>query len=299
MAIMRVHKTKNYTVMSNYHFREKEMSLKAKGLLSQMLSLPDDWDYSIAGLVAINKENETSIKSTLNELKKFKYLTVTKLLPNETNSGRIEYVYDIFEQPYEKQDIEKQGVENLGVENQVQYNTNNINTKKQNTDNKKESKKETFDDLINKFIAPDGINVRFEDPSVIRDLLQEWLKVRKSKRTAMTNKAIELNLNKLDKLARESKMSVNEYLEEVIARGWAAFYKINNYDKTNASNNYKRQEIVPEWIDKDVKSTQATKEEQAEMNDLLKEFKEDDFEVRKLALQERLRSKYGKSANMH
>ena len=53
MSVIRVEKTKNYTVMSNYHFKEKNMSLKAKGLLSLMLSLPDNWDYSIAGLVAI------------------------------------------------------------------------------------------------------------------------------------------------------------------------------------------------------------------------------------------------------
>lgn len=152
MAIMRINKTKDYTVMSNYHFKEKEMSLKAKGLLSQMLSLPDDWDYSIAGLVAINKENETAIKSTLNELKKFGYLTVTKLLPNETATGRIEYVYDVYEQPHkeqpkEKQEIEKQGVEKLTVENQPienqgQLNTNKsttkeLNIKELNTNNKK------------------------------------------------------------------------------------------------------------------------------------------------------------------
>lgn len=54
MSVVRVHKNANFTVMSNYHFKEKNMSLKAKGLLSLMLSLPDDWDYSIAGLVTRN-----------------------------------------------------------------------------------------------------------------------------------------------------------------------------------------------------------------------------------------------------
>lgn len=72
MAVIRVEKTKNYTVMSNYHFKEKEMSLKAKGLLSLMLSLPDNWDYTIAGLVTICKENESAIKSALDELKIFR-----------------------------------------------------------------------------------------------------------------------------------------------------------------------------------------------------------------------------------
>ena len=82
MAVIRINKDHNYTVMSNYHFKEKEMSLKAKGLLSLMLSLPNTWDYSIAGLVAICKENESAVKSTLNELKKFGYLVMTKKMPN-------------------------------------------------------------------------------------------------------------------------------------------------------------------------------------------------------------------------
>lgn len=123
MAIIRVNKTRDYTVMSNYHFREREMSLKAKGLLSLMLALPDDWDYSVGGLVAICKENETAIESALKELKAFGYLEVTKKMPNETKSGRYEYIYDVYEQPRgretersEKQGGEKQGVENLGVE---------------------------------------------------------------------------------------------------------------------------------------------------------------------------------------
>jgi hypothetical protein len=140
MAVIRVNKTSNYTVMSNTHLREKNMSLKAKGLLSVMLSLPDTWDYSIAGLVAISKENETAIKSTLNELKEFGYLHIKKLMPNETASGRIEYIYDVFETPQdsEKQTVEKQGVENLPVEilpveNQGQINTNRVNTEKVNT----------------------------------------------------------------------------------------------------------------------------------------------------------------------
>lgn len=127
MSIIRIEKTKDYTVMSNYHLREKDMSLKAKGLMSLMLSLPDKWDYSIAGLVAICKENETSIKTALDELKEFGYLEVIKKKPNETESGRFEYEYVLHEQ---KQDIEKQGVENLGLEilgleNQRQLNTNN------------------------------------------------------------------------------------------------------------------------------------------------------------------------------
>lgn len=148
MSIIRVEKTKNYTIISNYHFREKNMSLKAKGLLSLMLSLPENWDYSIAGLVAICKENETSIKTALDELKQFGYLEVIKKMPNETKTGRIEYEYIVYEQKIYKintenievkvgkellQEIEKQDLENLGVEVQgvekpIQYNNKQLNT---------------------------------------------------------------------------------------------------------------------------------------------------------------------------
>ena len=144
MAVIRVNKTSDYTVMCNLHLREKEMSLKAKGLLSLMLSLPDDWDYSIAGLCSICKEETRAIESALAELKKFGYLFVTKRMPNETESGRIEYTYDIYERPQtkselkqgvQKQPLEIQGVEIQGVEKSGQLNTNILSTNVQSTDN--------------------------------------------------------------------------------------------------------------------------------------------------------------------
>ena len=96
-SVCRVNKNANYTVMSNYHLRSTNLSLKAIGLLSKVLSLPENWDYSIAGLTSICKEKETAIKAALDELKEWGYLTVTKLMPNQTESGRIEYVYDFYE----------------------------------------------------------------------------------------------------------------------------------------------------------------------------------------------------------
>lgn len=137
MATIRVHKTKNYTVMSNTHLRDKKLSLKAKGLLSVMLSLPDTWDYSIAGLVAISKENETAVKSALNELKDNNYVVVTKENPTKSNGGRIRYTYEVYEEPH-KQSIEKQDTENLGVECQQveihgQLSTDRLSTDELNT----------------------------------------------------------------------------------------------------------------------------------------------------------------------
>ena len=113
--IVRVNKNSNYTVMSNQHLRDRRLSLKAKGLLSVVLSLPKEWDYSIAGLASISKECETSIKSALGELKANGYLEIIKRMPNETQTGRFEYEYNFYEES-QKQEGKKQGVEILPVE---------------------------------------------------------------------------------------------------------------------------------------------------------------------------------------
>lgn len=149
-ALIRVHKTKNYTVMSNKHLFDKPpLSLKAKGLLCMFLALPEDWNYSINGLVAICKESRDAIKSTMDELKKFGYLYIEKIMPDKSESGRITYIYHISEQPYayeqksegievqgaentplefsEKQDLEKQALESQTLENQESENPQQLN----------------------------------------------------------------------------------------------------------------------------------------------------------------------------
>lgn len=96
-TIFRVEKTQNYTVMSNHHLRNMEMSLKSKGLLSLILSLPPNWNYSLNGLCAICKESQTAIRSALKELEKNNYL-VRRRTKNEL--GQFEYMYIIYEVPY-------------------------------------------------------------------------------------------------------------------------------------------------------------------------------------------------------
>lgn len=112
-----------------------------------------------------------------------------------------------------------------GGSKETLHNNKSLNNELDNNkDNKKESKKTSFDDLIESFT---------EDEHE-RELLGEWLKVRKAKRAAMTNRAIELNLNKLHNLANKSNMTIIEYLQEVICRGWAAFFEIKNYNQQAA-----------------------------------------------------------------
>ena len=177
MTVMRTFKNKNYTVMSNTHLKDKNLSLKAKGLLSVMLSLPDNWNYSIAGLVSICKENETAIKSALNELKINGYLIVNKLKPSKATKGKIGYEYLIFETPdREKQKklmkqsqegvflgIENLGVEIQGVENHGQLNTNIYNTNKLNKEYKRE--KDIVDIRLSPNSLPSSSNKKIKEPT--------------------------------------------------------------------------------------------------------------------------------------
>ncbi|SJW18707.1 conjugative transposon protein [Clostridioides difficile] len=97
MAVFRVEKNKGYTVMSNHHLRNKELSLKAKGLLSQMLSLPEDWDYTLAGLSLINRESIDAIRTAVWELEKAGYITRQQGRDEKVKMTAIEYT--IYEQP--------------------------------------------------------------------------------------------------------------------------------------------------------------------------------------------------------
>ena len=97
MAVFRVERNKGYIVMSNQHLRNRELSLKAKGLLSQMLSLPEDWDYTLAGLSYINLESIDAIRTAIWELEKAGYITRRQGRDEKGKMTAIEYT--IYEQP--------------------------------------------------------------------------------------------------------------------------------------------------------------------------------------------------------
>lgn len=133
--------------MSNTHLKDKRLSLKAIGLLSIVLGLPEDWHYTVNGLVGIVKDGKDSVESAIKELKKNGYLRVEKIYPN-ANSNRIQYQYTFFEnpqevdfQPLENQGIEKQCVETQVLENPYTYkDTNKPNTNKLNTNTQSKHK---------------------------------------------------------------------------------------------------------------------------------------------------------------
>ena len=114
---MIIKKNNSYTAMSNYHLRDKTLSYKAKGLLSFMLSLPEKWNYSVKGLVAVSKENIKAISSTLKELEEHKYLLRIK---KQSSTGRFIYKYYIYEIPYTQKGCMEEGC----TEKEHQINTN-------------------------------------------------------------------------------------------------------------------------------------------------------------------------------
>lgn len=97
MSVFRVEKNKNYTVMANYHLRDKRLSFRARGLLSTILSLPDDWDYSVNGLVTLAKDGFDSVKTTLKELEETGYLVRKR---DRNYHGQLtKMIYTIYEEP--------------------------------------------------------------------------------------------------------------------------------------------------------------------------------------------------------
>ena len=101
MAVFRIERTRDYTVMSNHHLRNHELSLKAKGLLSMMLSLPDDWNYTTRGLAKICKEGVDAIGNALRELETAGYIVRHQLRDRQGRISDTEYV--IYEQPQPRQ----------------------------------------------------------------------------------------------------------------------------------------------------------------------------------------------------
>lgn len=133
MPIFKIEKNRNYTVMSNYHLQDKNLSYKAKGLLSFMLSLPEKWDYSLAGLCSISKESKDVIRTILKELQEQHYVQIEKV---KGNKGYFEYNYLIYEVPYsiyleKNPDTPNPYLDIPDMEKDTRINTNIINTNKQ------------------------------------------------------------------------------------------------------------------------------------------------------------------------
>ena len=199
MSVFRVEKNKGYTVMSNHHLRNHTLSLKAKGLLSQMLSLPEDWDYTLQGLAQINKESIDAIREAVRELERAGYIKRSR---ERDERGCLRgTVYTIYEQPHaeptpeeptqEKPTLEKPMLDLPTLENPMQLNTKGKNKEKQNTDQsitdsipfpsgfpdapaqKRTETKGTFESYRELILENIDYDVLASDPHVDREQLDE------------------------------------------------------------------------------------------------------------------------------
>ena len=144
MAVFRVEKNKGYTVMSNHHLRNKSLTLKAKGLLSQMLSLPEDWDYTLKGLSHINRESIDAIRTAVWELEKAGY--IRREQGRDAKGKMADMVYTIYEQPVldcpvlENPTSDNPVLENPTSDNPASENPTQLNKEVQRTDLPKKEK---------------------------------------------------------------------------------------------------------------------------------------------------------------
>lgn len=221
MSTFRVNKNVNYTVMSNHHLQDKRLSLKAKGLLSYMLSLPDDWDYSLKGLTTGCRDGIDSVRSIVRELEARGYLRRSKV--RDARGRIVDYNYEVFELP------QKESAEDVPVpasdspssenptsgfptlENPIQQNTNKQNTKRQSTNlSGQTAETEDFDQMATRVRAEfrekleiDILAKRYA-PEMLQELLDNIvemyccpLRTQYIGKQAQTKKAIRLRLDKL------------------------------------------------------------------------------------------------------
>ena len=163
MAVFRVERTRDYTVMSNHHLKNKDLSLKAKGLLSQMLSLPENWDYTLAGLSAINRESKDAIRSAVNELEKAGYIRRRQTVDSRGKFSGNEYI--IYEQPQpmlENPIPGKPMLENPTTDNPTSENPTQLNKDRSRTNLSKKEKS------ITDLSSTDSFPILSPDPSPCR-----------------------------------------------------------------------------------------------------------------------------------
>ena len=205
MSVFRVEKNKGYTVMSNHHLRNHTLSLKAKGLLSQMLSLPEDWDYTLQGLAQINKESIDAIREAVRELERAGYIKRSR---ERDERGCLRgTVYTIYEQPHaeptpeeptqekpalDNPTLEKPMLEKPTLENPTQLNTESTKKRKRQskdlsitdsipfpsgfpdvTAQKRTEAKESFERYRDLILENIDYDVLASDPHVDREQLDE------------------------------------------------------------------------------------------------------------------------------
>ena len=206
MAILRKRQRAQYTVIDNTIFRDKELSNKALGMLCRMLSLPDGWEFSVMGLVALSNDGKSGVMSQLDELEEHGYLVRNQVRIDGKIAG-VEYIVSetrMSEKPY----AENQHTENQHTENPTQSITKVSNTYKSKN-------KDIYIGL----------------PENLTETLYEFEEMRKSIKKPMTDAARKRLIRELQKLAGEDVQMMIQILDQSILNSWAGVYPLKNNTK--------------------------------------------------------------------
>lgn len=214
-TVIRVEKNQNYTVMSNLFLRNKELSLKAKGLLAVCLSLPPNWEYSMKGLVAISKESITAIRNSMRELEEHGYMKVNKL---KNDKGHFYYEYVIYEEPEHKKpstgelhvdnlEVEKVDTGKVGAENVNQLSNNVLSTEKESTNE------------LNLYILEERLTPE------ISKLFKEYLELREEMKMPVTERGLQTLLSRLEDLSNGNTQIQKMMLSNAIINRWKNIFR--------------------------------------------------------------------------
>ena len=274
MAVYRVERTRDYTVMSNHHLKDTNLSLKAKGLLSLMLSLPDDWNFNMRGLSSICKEGLEAIGNALKELEKAGYMVRNQL---RGANGRItDTEYIIYERPQEpapadpdtaspytpppdttlpypgNPDVVEPDMADPSAENPALLNTKKSNTKKLNiylsnhgaADNKPDNK-------------PDSSRAYYPEDARLNEAFKAFVYMRKRINKPLTSKAVGLTKESLAQMAagEDGKLDIEKaigILNQSVMNSWSGLYALKPVQDKNRGQPYNLSEEDWQNLEKQV-----------------------------------------------
>ena len=218
MKRIRVEKNKNYTTISNVFLLDKRLSLKAKGFLAMIMSLKDNWDFTIEGFVKITKEGEAAIYTAIKELKDFGYCKEEKIRDEKKRIVGNEYTF--YEEPKTQSidnqlDCENQDLGFLNQANQGQISTTNNSTNNKILKNKEKS------DVDLSFVADDFLPI-----------VQDWLAYKKEKKQTYKQRGAKMFYSQLLNLSNNDAEVARLIIEQSMANNWAGIFPLKNKPKT-------------------------------------------------------------------
>ena len=206
-------KTQQFTTVAQNVIRDENLALKDLGLLVSLLSLPDNWEFSERGLYAIfPNDGQNSIRTGLKNLERLGYL---KRMRKRSGGKLAEVEWSIYDSPcLENPNVEKPNVEKPNLENLPQYNTKESIPYVSTTEEKKERKKSGYDEILSSI----------EDTS-LRELYLDYIKMRKLIKSPMTDRALQMLINKVESLETDVERQ-KKLLETAIINNWKSVYPL-------------------------------------------------------------------------